>query len=77
MDRLSRTLVVDDSIIALRAEVLREAAARHREGALTAAEYVDRQTGLLTARLTQVAHRIELARARVDYLTTLGLEVRP
>jgi outer membrane protein TolC len=77
MDRLSRTLVVDDSIIALRAEVLREATARYREGTLTAAEYVDRQTGLLTARLTQIAHRIELARARVDYLTTLGLEVRP
>jgi outer membrane protein TolC len=77
MDRLSRTLAVDDSIITLRAEVLRETTARYREGAVTAAEYVDRQTDLLTARLTQVAHRVELTRARVDYLTTLGLEIRP
>ena len=77
MDRLSRTLVVDDSIIALRADVLRETTARYREGAVTAAEYVDRQTDLLTARLTQATHRVELTRARVDYLTTLGLEVRP
>ncbi len=77
MDRLSRTLAVDDSIIALRAEVLRETTARYREGTVTAADYVDRQTDLLAARLTQESRRVELARARVDYLTTLGLEIRP
>jgi outer membrane protein TolC len=77
IDRLTRALVVDDSIVALRDALLREAAARHREGVLTAAEYVDRQTDLLAARLAQAAHRVDLTEARVDYLTILGLEARP
>jgi outer membrane protein TolC len=76
MDRLARAIAVDDSIIALRAEVLREATARYREGAITTAEYVARESELLAARRTQAVHRVELARARASYLTTLGLEVR-
>ncbi len=55
---------------------MRESAARFRESAITAAEYVDRQTDLLTARVTRGLHRVELAQARAAYLTTLGLEVR-
>jgi outer membrane protein TolC len=77
IDRLTRALVVDDSIVALREALLREATARHREGVLTAAEYVNRQTDLLAARLAQAAHRVELVEARVEYLTILGLETRP
>ena len=55
---------------------MREATSRFRESTITAAEYVDRQTELLTARITRGLHRVELARARADYLTTLGVEVR-
>ncbi len=75
-DRLSAALATDDSVVALRAAVLREAAARYREGVVTAAEYVDRETDLTAARLTRAAHRVERARAGVAVLTTLGLEVR-
>jgi hypothetical protein len=43
---------------------------------LTAPDYVDRETDLLSARLSRTAHRVELGRARARFLTLLGLEVR-
>jgi len=75
VDRLERALGEDDAIIALREQVLRETQLRFREGVVTSAEYVDRQTDLLGARLTRASHRVELAQARAHYLTTLGVEV--
>ena len=72
----SAALASDDEIVALREQIVREATARFRESTITAAEYVDRQTDLLTARIARGLHRVELAQARADYLTTLGLQVR-
>jgi outer membrane protein TolC len=76
IDRLERALATDDEIVALRTEIVREAAARFRESVVTSAEYVDKQTDLLAARIARARHRVELAQARAGYLTTLGLEVR-
>ena len=76
IDRLERVLAADEEIIALREQIVRETAARFRESTITAAEYVDRETDLLTARIARGLHRVELAQARAVYLTTLGLEVR-
>lgn len=76
IDRLERALATDDEIVSLRAEIVREAAAHFRESVVTSAEYVDKQTDLLAARITRAQHRVELAQARAGYLTTLGLEVR-
>ena len=73
--RLDTTLALDERIVALREEVERETAAKLREGVITAAEYADRSTELLTARLARSQHRVELARARATFLTTLGVEV--
>jgi len=73
--RLDSTLALDDRIIALREAVDRETRAKLREGVVTASEYVDRSTDLLTARLTQIQHRLELAQARATYLSTLGVEI--
>jgi hypothetical protein len=69
-------LAADDEIVGLREQIVREASARFRESTITSAEYVDRQTDLLTARISRGLHRVELAQARVAYLTTLGLQVR-
>jgi outer membrane protein TolC len=74
--RLEQVLDSDDEIVALREQIVREAAARFRESTITAAEYVDRQTALLTARITRGLHRVELEQARAAYLNTLGLQVR-
>jgi outer membrane protein TolC len=76
IDRLVQVLAMDDEIVALREQIARESAARFRESTITAAEYVDRQTELLTARISRGLHRVELAQARATYLTTLGLQVR-
>ena len=76
IDRLSATLVADDEIIALRERILLETRARYREAVINSAEYIDRQTDVLSARITRALHRVELAQARAHFLTTLGIEVR-
>ena len=74
--RLSATLGADDEIVALRESILTETRVRFAEGVVTSAEYVDRQTDVLSARTSRALHRVELAQARARFLTTLGLEVR-
>jgi outer membrane protein TolC len=76
IDQLERTTVMDDSIVALRARILHETELRFGEGVITSAEYVDRETDLLDARLARATHRVQLEQARADFLTSLGLETR-
>jgi len=76
IDRLESALDDDERIIPLREDILREARSRYRESVITSAEYVDKQTDLLSARLTRALHRIELSQAQAHLLTTLGAEVR-
>ena len=76
VDRLEKTLAADDTIIALRERVLHETQLRFGEGVVTSAEYVDRETDALNARLARATHRVELERARARFLTLTGLEVR-
>ncbi len=76
IDRLETTLSQDDEIIALRERILAETRSRYAEAVITSADYVDRQTDVLAARLTRASHRVELAQARSHLLTTLGTEVR-
>lgn len=73
--RLDTTLVLDERVVALRQIVEREAAAKLREGAITSAEYVDRSTDLLEARVARIQHRVELAHARATLLTMLGVDL--
>ena len=76
IDRLRAALASDDRIVELRDAIDRAARARLREGATTAADYVDRQTELVTAEFDRARHRVELAAAQARVLTTLGLEVQ-
>jgi outer membrane protein TolC len=76
IERMSRTIAADDSIIALREMILRETRARYRESVITSAEYVDRQTDLLAAQLARAAHRVELAQAYARIETTIGTGAR-
>ncbi|MEO8564592.1 MAG: TolC family protein, partial [bacterium] len=74
--RLDSTLAIDEHVVALREQVVREAQIHLREGVITAATYADRSTELLVARLRRVQHRVTLDQARVTLLNTLGVEVR-
>jgi outer membrane protein TolC len=76
IDRLENALTQDDEIIALREKIFAETRARYAEAVITSADYVDRQTDVLAARLSRASHRVELAQARAHLLTTLGIEVR-
>ena len=76
IDRLAVTLTQDDEIITLREDIAAETRSRFNEGVVTSAEYVDRQTDVLGARIARALHRAELAQARARFLTTLGIEVR-
>jgi len=76
IDRLQRTVEVDDRIVELREQIVRTSDVRFREGVLTASEYVERSTDLLEARSARASHRVELAEASARFLTALGLEVR-
>jgi outer membrane protein TolC len=76
IDRLEAALATDDQIIDLRERIARETRLRFQEGVVTSAEYVDRQTDVLNARLTRAAHRVELVQARARFLTMVGVGVR-
>jgi outer membrane protein TolC len=76
VDQLERALRDDDEIIALHERVLRETRLRYGEGVITSAEYVDRETDVLTAQLARATRRVRLAEARARFLTTIGREVR-
>jgi outer membrane protein TolC len=75
IDRLAVTIAQDDEIIALREDIAAETRSRFNEGVVTSAEYVDRQTDVLSARVARALHRAELAQARARFLNTLGIEV--
>ena len=74
--RLDSTIALDERIIALREQVVREARAQLAESVITAATYTDKSTDLLVARLRRVQHRVALDQARATLLNTLGVEVR-
>lgn len=76
IDRLTALLDTDARIVELREQVERQASAQLEEGTITATDYVERRTELLRARLALRQHRVQLARARAGYLTTLGLGVQ-
>ncbi|HET9636810.1 MAG TPA: TolC family protein [Gemmatimonadaceae bacterium] len=76
IDRLEAAVKDDDEIVRLRESILTETRARFNEGVVTSAEYVDRQTDVLSARTTRALHRVELAQARARFLNTLGIEAR-
>ena len=76
LDQLDEAAPLDDRIVALRESIERETSARLEERVVTAADYVDKQTDVLEARLRRATHRVERARAQARFLTVLGLEVR-
>jgi outer membrane protein TolC len=76
IDQLERSLRDDDEIIALHERVLLETRTRFAEGVVTSAEYVDRETDVLSAQLARATRRVRLAEARARFLTTIGREVR-
>lgn len=76
VERLSGMHETDDRIVALRELIENETAVRFDEQVVTAAEYIDKQTDVLEARLLRATHRVELAQAQARVLTILGVEIQ-
>jgi outer membrane protein TolC len=76
IEHLETSLATDDRIVTLREGIDRTARVRLGEGAITASEYLDRHTEWLTAQFDRARHHVELAQARANVQTKLGLEVR-
>ncbi|HEX2835559.1 MAG TPA: TolC family protein [Thermoanaerobaculia bacterium] len=76
VERLTGIHETDDRIVALRELIEHETAVRFDEQVVTAAEYVDKQTDVLEARLLRATHRVELAQAQARILTILGVEIQ-
>jgi outer membrane protein TolC len=74
-DRLQGTLSTDDRIVELRELIERETRARYDERVVTAADYVEKESDVLLARLLRAAHRVELAQAQARVLNSLGVEI--
>lgn len=76
VERLASIADSDDRIVALRELIERETRVRFDEHVVTAAEYIDKQTDVLDARLLRATHRVELAQAQARVLTILGVEIQ-
>lgn len=74
--RLQDAVALDQRIIALREQVERQARAQSTERAITPAESIEVRTDFQEPRLALHRHHVELAHARAQYLTTLGVALR-
>jgi outer membrane protein TolC len=72
IERLRELLSRDDEIIALRAEVVKEAASRLENGVITATDYLIERNAQHRAELSREAHRFALEEAIARLKTTLG-----
>ena len=70
--RLEALLEGDAEIIALRERITAQAARQLENGTITATDYLVERNAEHQARLTQQLHRIQRARAQVQYRTTIG-----
>jgi outer membrane protein TolC len=70
--RLRQQLDRDDEVVELRASITRQAASQLENGVITSSDYLTERNAESRARLALEIHRIQLARAKARYLTTIG-----
>jgi outer membrane protein TolC len=73
MQKYERLMQSDMEIIALREKIAATASSQYDNGVITSSDYVSRLNEKTQARLNMEVHRVKLAKARVDYLTALGI----
>ncbi|MFP4528717.1 MAG: TolC family protein [Candidatus Kapaibacterium sp.] len=76
IDRISalgELIAQDKEIIELKQKIVDAAASQMDNGTITATEYISEFNSLMEARMNLQSHRLELIRAKYEYLTFLGL----
>ena len=71
--RYESMIVRDIEVIDLRRSIAQTASSQFDNGVITSSDYVGRLNEEAQARLNMEVHRVKLAKAKVDYLTTLGI----
>jgi outer membrane protein TolC len=71
--RYESLIMRDVEVIDLRRSIAQTASSQFDNGVITSSDYVGRLNEEAQARLNMEVHRVKLAKAKVDYLTTLGI----
>jgi outer membrane protein TolC len=72
IEKLGALLQKDEEIIALRTRITRTASSQLDNGVITSSDYIARLNEETQAKLALELHRIQLVRAKIAYLFTLG-----
>jgi outer membrane protein TolC len=70
--KLTELLSQDDQVIALRSKITRAASSQLDNGVITASDYISRLNEETLSQLNREMHKIQLAKAQLSYLFTLG-----
>ncbi len=70
--KYQKTLKRDQKIIGLREDVMRSSRSKLENGVITSADYITDLNRLTKAKITHERHKIELSKARLNYLFTIG-----
>lgn len=73
VEKYERLMEKDQEVILLRESIAKTASSQLDNGVITSSDYVSRLNEKTQAKLDLEVHRVKLARARVDYLTSLGI----
>jgi len=73
MRKYEHMMEQDYEVIRLRVNIAATASSQFANGVITSSDYVSRLNEEAQARLNLEVHRVKLAKARVDYLTSLGI----
>jgi outer membrane protein TolC len=72
INKLNELLKTDQEIITLREKITHTAASQMDNGVITSSEYIARLNEEVQAKLSKELHNIQLVRAKLSYLFTLG-----
>ena len=72
LSRYEKTLQRDQKIIGLRQDVIQSARSKLENGVITSADYITDLNQLTKAKITHERHKIELLKAKINYLFTIG-----
>jgi outer membrane protein TolC len=72
MTRFTELLIRDNDIIALRQKITKTAASQMDNGVITSSEYISRMNEETQAKLTKELHKIQLVKAKLNYLYIMG-----
>ncbi len=72
ISKLEKTLQRDKEIIGLRQEVIRSSRSKLENGVITSADYITDLNRLTKAKITHERHNIELLKAKLNHLFTIG-----